>query len=157
MTAVAKAPFTLANTWLDYLNAEPPEWICAAEELFRQILQATDEAIRDELMIKLWKLYYEDLWTVDIVKQVPKIIVCTTCPQWSQTFGHCGLLQTLIFPNLSDAYGSVGVAMTLIGNIQYDYFRSNAAGGDGNYIQRTLRYCAVNTSFFRHSLDRFTI
>ena len=81
MTAVAEAPYTPANAWWDWVNSdgqtgvEPPQWFLDDNELYRQILRTTDESTRNELVTRLWERYYEDLWTIGIVQEVPSPII----------------------------------------------------------------------------------
>ena len=44
-------------------------------QLFEAILQTTDDAERTELTRQLWNRYYEDLWTIGIVQQVPSPVI----------------------------------------------------------------------------------
>lgn len=81
MTAVAQAPYVPANAWWDWVNSdgetgvEPPAWFLEDNELFREILRVTDEEERDALTLQLWERYYEDLWTIGVVQEVPSPIV----------------------------------------------------------------------------------
>ena len=81
MTAVAEGAKSPALLWWDRVERgkdvgiEPPEWFLEDIQLFKDILQTTDDAERDELTMQLWNRYYEDLWTVGIVQQVPSPII----------------------------------------------------------------------------------
>lgn len=81
MTAVAQAPQTPALAWWDWVNSngqtgvEPPQWFLDDNELFKEILRVADDATRDRLTTQLWERYYEDLWTVGIIQEVPSPII----------------------------------------------------------------------------------
>ncbi|NLA57669.1 MAG: ABC transporter substrate-binding protein [Firmicutes bacterium] len=81
MTAVAEAPKTTAVLWWNWLERgehvgiEPPQWFKDDVQLFEAILQTTDDAERTELTRQLWNRYYEDLWTIGIVQQVPSPVI----------------------------------------------------------------------------------
>ncbi len=81
MSAMAEAPHAPAFKWWDWINSdgvtgeEPPQWFKDDLALFTDILTTTDADERRELTIKLWERYYEDLWTIGIVQQVPSPII----------------------------------------------------------------------------------
>jgi peptide/nickel transport system substrate-binding protein len=81
MTAVAEGPKTPAVLWWNWLErgqhvgTEPPQWFKDDVQLFNDILQTTDDAERTALTKQLWNRYYEDLWTIGIVQQVPSPII----------------------------------------------------------------------------------
>ncbi len=78
------APFSegsFAPEWTDWLasggtqGVEPSAELLAANDIFQELLRETDEQRREQLGVALWENFYENLWTIGIVQQVPRPIV----------------------------------------------------------------------------------